>query len=151
MLRLPRQAAMRLLSFGTSSLLMLSAVSPARASVHVFHLPSIKQQIGESEIPPGFTEAPGPVYYGPNPTRDPIYRGGVWNDTTLQDLLNASLNWGASVNQIGGQASIKGVMRPSNSGDSGGGATFPWEARYPIGGVYLGLLNTNSGNLLTQE
>ncbi|MEW5883599.1 MAG: hypothetical protein AB1725_05180, partial [Armatimonadota bacterium] len=28
--------------------------------------------------PPQFTQRPGPIYCGPNPTRDPEFRGGIW-------------------------------------------------------------------------
>ncbi len=102
-----------------------------------------------ADCPPGFTDVPGPIYYGPHPSRD-VNRAGIWNSVSRAALQYAELKWGATPDQIGGIAMVGRGKVPGTTGeDSGAGGGFPWEGEYGI--IFNATVNTNTGNICSSE
>src|SRR5579885_2084302 len=112
----------RTLSIACSLCLLVSSSPAAVVGLAGLHW-RWQQNVQAGLAPDGFSDVPGPVYLGTNPSRDPTYRGGIWDSQTLSDLQTAALSWGASAEQVGAQASLH-AARPGTTGDdSGGGST----------------------------
>ncbi|MEW5884497.1 MAG: DUF6531 domain-containing protein, partial [Armatimonadota bacterium] len=110
--------------------------------------------------PPQFTQRPGPIYYGPNPTRDPEFRGGIWTPVTRLDLASAQEKWQrqqrrdegeevAAASRLGWLFAFSGDSiawaQPVPGGEGGG--QMPGQGNLPGGGFYGGTVNSATGNL----
>ncbi|GIV03901.1 MAG: hypothetical protein KatS3mg015_2731 [Fimbriimonadales bacterium] len=109
--------------------------------------------------PPQFTHQPGRIYYGPNPDRDPEYRGGIWTPLTRLDLSRAQERWlrqqrrdrqdEATYETFGWLFAAAGFsalfLQPSAGGEGGG--QMPGQGNLPGGGFYGGTVNSATGNL----